>query len=169
MLVNNVEHLAAREPDIFPYNLVNMKSEPKGEWMLECCICWKFTSWILNTVSVLCLQLVSADLCWSKHYFIGIRKKLGVSLLHCCAITVSQLFPCSVGHIVWPDKCHKQQNGNSVGKKLHLKEKKNNLWEAISHEMNTTIMYHDIIICAQLLFEYKNLGSSGMDHWQISW
>lgn len=104
MLVNNVEHLAAREPDIFPYKLVNMKSEPKGEWMLECCICWKFTSWILNILYLCCAYslcfrwplLVKALLYWHSQEVGGFSTPL---LCHYC-ITVVPMF-CRTHCMTW--------------------------------------------------------------------
>lgn len=59
----------------------------------------------------------------------------------------------------------KKLNGKSAVKKNSIQI----FAEATSHEINTTIKYHDIIIFAQLLSEYNNLSSGGMEHRQNSW
>ena len=72
-------------------------------------------------------------------------------------------FGITVVHVLCRTQCmnlDKKLNGMSAVKKNSIQI----FGEATSHEINTTIKYHDIIIFAQLLSECNNLSSGGMEH-----
>ncbi len=50
------------------------------------------------------------------------------------------------------------------GEETQFTGEKRNLWEVISHEINTAMVSPDIIIFAQWLSECNNLSSGGTDH-----
>lgn len=155
MLVNTEE----MERQILP--IYAGGNEIIAEWKLKGHIYGKFNASILN-MSVLCLQLVPADPKWSKHYLCSGHRSEQVWLYN------------SLSHVLYvslhdPGQMSQLTEWKVSGEETPLKGEKNNLWKAISHEINTTIKNHDIIIFAKLLFAYKNVSSSGMDHWQNSW